>query len=130
MTAIKNRFINTSFQYNAMLITNTRASNDRFGFNKAVNELSKVIETNAIIPFLMERKGRVLSVMQYRGDRAIIVVALNNSAFPFSYEDVCILGKYLHVQYQVSRKLLEGKISEIYGFNKSISNAIDTAYRH
>lgn len=113
-----------------MLITNTRASNDRFCFNKAVNELSKVIETNAIIPFLMERKGRVLSVMQYRGDRAIIVVALNNSAFPFSYEDVCILGKYLHVQYQVLRKLLEGKISEIYGFNKSISNAIDTAYRH
>jgi hypothetical protein len=38
---------------------------------------------------------------------------------------VCILGKYFHVQDKVSRKLLEEKISEIYGFNKAISNAID-----
>ena len=37
----------------------------------------------------------------------------------------CILGKYFHAQDQVSRKLLEEKISEIYGFNKSISNTID-----
>ena len=63
--------------------------------------------------------------MQYKADRAIIVAALYNSAFPFSYEEVCILGKYFHVQDQVSRKLLEEKISEIYGFNKAISNAID-----
>lgn len=63
--------------------------------------------------------------MHYETDLAIIVAALYNSAFPFCYEEVCILGKYFHVQDQVSRKLLEEKISEIYGFNKAISNAID-----
>ena len=77
---------------------------------KAVNELSKVVEKNAIIPFLMEHKEQVLNAMQYKADRAIIVAALYNSAFPFSYEEVCILGKYFHVQDQVSRKLLEEKI--------------------
>ena len=92
---------------------------------KAVNELSKVVEKNTIIPFLVERKEQVMKAMQYKADRAIIVAALDKSAFPFSYEEVCILGKYLHVQDHVSRKLLEEKISEIYGFNKSISNAID-----
>ena len=92
---------------------------------KAVNELGKVVEKNAIIPFLVEHKEQVLNAIQYKADRAIIVAALYNSAFPFSYEEVCILGKYFHVQDQVSRKLLEEKISEIYGFNKSISNAID-----
>ena len=92
---------------------------------KAVNELSKVVEKNAIIPFLMENKEQVMKAMQHKADRAIIVAALYNSAFPFSYEEVCILGKYFHVQDQVSRRLLEEKISEIYGFNKSISNAID-----
>ena len=63
--------------------------------------------------------------MQYKADKAIIVAALYNSAFPFSYEEVCILGKYFHVQDQVTRNLLKEKISEIYGYNKSISNAID-----
>ena len=92
---------------------------------KAVNELSKVVEKNSIIPFLMEHKAEVLGAMQYKADRAIIVASLYNSAFPFSYEEVSILGKYFHVQDQVSRKLLEEKISEIYGFNKAISNAID-----
>lgn len=92
---------------------------------KAVNELSKVVEKNAIIPFLVERKEHVMKAMQYKADSAIIVAALYNSVFPFSYEEVCILGKYFHVQDQVSRRLLEEKISEIYGFNKSISNAID-----
>ena len=92
---------------------------------KAVSELSKVVENNEIIPFLVQNKEQVLSAMQYKADRAILVAALYNSAFPFSYEEVCILGKYFHVQDQVSRKLLEEKISEIYGFNKAISNAID-----
>lgn len=56
----------------------------------AVNELSKVVEKNAIIPFLMEHKEQVLNAMQYKADRAIIVAALYNSAFPFSYEEVSI----------------------------------------
>ena len=66
-----------------------------------------------------------MKAMQKKTDHAIIVAALYNSAIPFCYEKVCILGKYFYVQDQVSRKLLEEKISEIYGFNKSISNAID-----
>lgn len=65
---------------------------------KAVNELSKVVEKNAIIPFMMEYKELVLSTMQYKADRAIVVTALYYSAFLFSYEEVCILGKYFHAQ--------------------------------
>ncbi len=92
---------------------------------KAVNELSKVVEKNTIIPFLLQHKEQVAKAMQYKADKAIIVAALYNASFPFSYEEVCILGKFFHVQDQVSRNLLKEKISEIYGFNKSISNAID-----
>jgi hypothetical protein len=51
---------------------------------KAVNELSKVVDKNSIIPFLVERKEQVMKAMQYKADRAIIVAALYNSAFPFS----------------------------------------------
>lgn len=136
------RFISDYKLFAAMLMTRTRGVNVLFtpkketryvnivcGFvptrEKVTKELTKVVEKNAIIPFLMEHKEQVLNAMQYKADRAIIVAALYNSAFPFSYEEVCILGKYFHVQDQVSRKLLEEKISEIYGFNKAISNAID-----
>lgn len=92
---------------------------------KAVNELGKVVERNAMLPFLVEHKQQVLEAIQHAGDKAIIIAALYNTAFRFSYEEVTILGKYFHVQDRVSRALLEERISEIYGFNKSISNAID-----
>lgn len=92
---------------------------------KAVSELGKVVERNAILPFLVEHKQQVMEAMQHAGDKAIIIAALYNTAFRFSYEEVTILGKYFHVQDRVSRALLEERISEIYGFNKSISNAID-----
>ena len=93
--------------------------------NKAVRELSKVVEKNKLIPFLTEHKSEIIEALQYRGDKALIIAALYNSAFPFSYEETCILGKYLHVQDQVSRNLLKEKLSEIYGYNKNLSNAID-----
>lgn len=92
---------------------------------KAVNELGKVVERNAMLPFLVEHKQQVLEAIQHAGDKAIIIAALYNTAFRFSYEEVTILGKYFHVQDRVSRALLEERISEIYGFNKSISNDID-----
>lgn len=47
---------------------------------------------------MMEYKELVLSTMQYKADRAIVVTALYYSAFLFSYEEVCILGKYFHAQ--------------------------------
>ena len=92
---------------------------------KAVNELGKVVERNALLPFLLEHKQQVTEAMQHIGDKAIIIAALYNTAFRFSYEEVTILGKYFHVQDRVPRSLLEERVSEIYGFNKSISNAID-----
>ena len=92
---------------------------------KAVNELGKVVEKNKLLPFLVEHKNEVLEALQYKGDRALIIASLYNTAFPFSYEQTCILGKYLHVQDQVSRNLLKEKLSEIYGYNKNLSNAID-----
>ena len=92
---------------------------------KAVSELGKVVERNALLPFLVEHKQQVIEAMQHVGDKAIIIAALYNTAFRFSYEEVTILGKYFHVQDKVPRSLLEERVSEIYGFNKSISNAID-----
>lgn len=92
---------------------------------KAVRELGKVVERNALLPYLKENKEQILEALQHKSDKGIIIAALYNSAFPFSYEEVSILGKYFHVQDQISRKLLSDKISEIYGYNKSISNAID-----
>ena len=46
---------------------------------KAVNELSKVVEKNAIIPFLLQHKEKVAKAMQYKADKAIIVAALYHS---------------------------------------------------
>lgn len=92
---------------------------------KTVRELGKVVERNPLLPFLKEHKDQLLEALQYKGDKAIIIAAIYNSAFPFSYEEVCILGKFFHVQDQVSRNLLSNKLSEIYGFNKAMSNAID-----
>ena len=92
---------------------------------KTVRELGKLVERNPLLPILKEHKDKILEALQYKGDKAVIIAAIYNSAFPFSYEEVSILGKFFHVQDQVSRNLLSNKLSEIYGFNKAMSNAID-----
>lgn len=92
---------------------------------KTVRELGKVVERNPILPFLKEHKDLILEALQHKDDKAVIIAALYNSAFPFSYEEVAVLGKYFHVQDRVTRSLLAEKLSEQYGFNKAMSNAID-----
>lgn len=95
-----------------------------------MNELSKVAEKNAIIPFIVEHKEKLMKAIQYKADLAIIVAALNYTAFPFSHVEVNILCKYFHMQDQVSRKLLEEKISEIYGLTKLYQLQLTTASQH
>jgi hypothetical protein len=56
--------------------------------------------------------------------RDIILIALLNSAFPFSYYVLKIFGKYFEVQEIINTDTVKKSISKIYGGNRATENGI------
>lgn len=65
------------------------------------------------------------SFVRSKTDRTVILAAVINSAYFFGYDLTAILGKYLHFQAQVTTALLSSKLSEKYGSNRSLPNAMN-----
>lgn len=92
---------------------------------KAVSVINRLTVKNPLLPFLKERKDEVKVSLRNNQDRALVFASIICSAYSFAYESVCILGKYLHIQDAVSTALLRQKLSEKYGANRSLPNAMN-----
>ena len=73
----------------------------------------------------MENKEVVEGMLRNRLDRPLLFVALMSGAYTIFYDTLAILGKYFHVQEEVSRELLLKKLSEKYGNNRMLDVAFD-----
>ena len=62
--------------------------------------------------------------MKHKSDRAIIFTSLINAAYSFGYDAMVVLGKFFHVQDEVSTQLILNKMSSIYASNRSLPNAL------
>jgi hypothetical protein len=92
---------------------------------KSTYVMGRLTNRNPMMPFLQENKEAVISALRSKTDRPIILAAVINSAYSFGYDLTAILGKYLHVQTQVTTALLASKLSEKYGSNRSLPNAMN-----
>ena len=94
---------------------------------KTVTALSQLTDQNPLINLLRENKEEVLLALRNRADRTLILSSLIIAKFEFAYDLFMLLGKYFHVQDQVVTELITQKMSQKYGSNRSLPNAMNCA---
>ena len=92
--------------------------------NKARSIIGKLSIRNPLFPFIEEHKNEYYVAMKHKSDRAIIFTSLINAAYSFGYDAMVVLGKFFHVQDEVSTLLILNKMSSIYASNRSLPNAL------
>ncbi len=92
--------------------------------NKAGSIIGKLTQRNPLFSYIEEYKQEYYTAIKHKGDRAIIFTALINAAYTFGYDTMVLLGKFFHVQEEVSSQLLINKLSAIYACNRSLPNAL------
>ena len=92
---------------------------------KTVAVMNRMTLKNKLLPYIMENKDAVENMLRNRFDRSLLFVALMSGAYTIFYDTLAILGKYFHVQEEVSRDLLLKKLSEKYGNNRMLDVAFD-----
>ena len=92
---------------------------------KTVAVMNRMTLKNKLLPYIQENKDAVESMMRNKFDRSLLFVAMMSGAYTIFYDTLAILGKYFHVQEEVSRELLLKKLSEKYGNNRMLDVAFD-----
>ncbi len=91
---------------------------------KALRIVNKIIQKNPLNELLMDKKAEVKTAIKKKVDRDIILIALLNSAFPFSFDVLQTFGKFFTVQELVNTETIKKSISNVYGGNRATENAI------
>tara|TARA_B100000963_G_C22637007_1_gene678160 strand:- start:3269 stop:3895 length:627 start_codon:yes stop_codon:yes gene_type:complete len=91
---------------------------------KALRIVNRIILKNPLMPFINANKFAIKLAIKKKQDRDIILIALLNSAFPFSYDVLKIFGKYFAVQEIINTETVKKSISNIYGGNRATENGI------
>lgn len=92
--------------------------------NKARSIIGKLTQRNPLFPFIEKHKQEFISAIKHSGDKAIIYTALINATYGFSYDTIVVLGKFFHVQEQVSTALIVSRMSSMYASNRSLPNGL------
>jgi hypothetical protein len=91
---------------------------------KALRIVNKIIPNNPLCHLLIENRGTLRNVLKRRKDRNVILIAMLNAAFPFSFDTLSCFGKYFSVQEYVNTETIKKDISKIYGGNRSTENGL------
>lgn len=94
---------------------------------KTVTAISQLTDQNPLIDLLRENRDDVLMALRSKPDRTLILSSLIIAKFEFAYDIFVLLGKYFHVQDQVVTSLITQKMSQKYGSNRSLPNAMNCA---
>lgn len=91
---------------------------------KARSIIGKLSVRNPLFDYIAEHQQQFNAAMKHKGDRAIILAAIINAAYGFGYDATVILGKFFHVQNEVSTQLIVSRMSSIYASNRSLPNGL------
>ncbi len=91
---------------------------------KALRIVNKIIVKSPLSDFIQEHNKEINNAIKKRDDRNIILIALLNSAFPFSFDVLKVIGKYFSVQDVINSETIKKPISNKYGGNRATENAI------
>ena len=92
---------------------------------KALSVMNRLTIKNPLMPFLIENAEAVRTALRNKNDRSLVLSAVINSAYNFAYDVTSTMGKYFHVQEQVTTGLVQGKLAAKYGSNRSLPNAMN-----
>lgn len=93
---------------------------------KSVRIVNKILLRSPISDLMQEKSELIKLAIKNKDDKNLILIALLNSAFVFSFNTLDILSKFLSVQEFVNRDTLKKSLSAIYGGNRATENAIDS----
>lgn len=93
---------------------------------KSLRIVNNILHRNELLPIIESHRAEILQAIKKRHDRNLILIALLNSAYVFSFDTLQLLGKYLSVQELVNRDTIRKALSNVYGGNRSTENAIDS----
>lgn len=91
---------------------------------KALRIVNRIIPKNPMSPLFNKEKAALKLAIKKKQDRDIILIALLNSAFPYSYDVLKIFGKYFAVQEIINADTIKKSISNVYGGNRATENGI------
>lgn len=91
--------------------------------NKSLRIINKILRSDPV-GLLKENSELSFQLLKRRYDKNIILIALLNSAFPFSFEVLSLFGKYFSVQDVVSSEIIKKSIAAVYGGNRSTENGL------
>ena len=91
---------------------------------KSLRIVNKIIKRNPIIHLTGENKVKVQSAIKSKNDCNLILISLLNSAFPFSFDVLRIMGKFFSVQDVINAETIKKNVSNIYGGNRATENGI------
>jgi len=91
---------------------------------KAMHVMNKMIRNSPLMPFIMDNSKKISIALKSHDDRAMLLISLVNVAYGFCYDVTAVLGKYFHAQTLVSTKLIQTKLSEKYGTNRTLPNGL------
>jgi hypothetical protein len=93
---------------------------------KSLRIVKKIISNSPLNEVILKNSDQVLQAIKKKDDRNLILIALLNTGFKFSFDVLSILGRLFKVQEEVNREALTRQLSRLYGGNRSLPNAIDS----
>ena len=91
---------------------------------KSLRIVNKIVKRNPIVHLVEENKVKVQAAIKSKNDCNLILLSLLNSAFPFSFDVLRIMGKFFSVQDVINAETIKKNVSNIYGGNRATENGI------
>jgi hypothetical protein len=91
---------------------------------KALRIVNKIIQRNPLNEFILLNKLEIINAIKKKTDRDVILIALLNSAFPFSFDVLRTFAKFFSVQEIINTETIKKPISNIYGGNRATDNGL------
>ena len=93
---------------------------------KCLGYVNKIILRSPLTELLLDNKELLKQALRRKEDKQVIMIALLNTAYTFSFDILRIFGKYFSTQEMISREAVTKGISNIYSSNKYTMNALDS----
>lgn len=91
---------------------------------KALRIVNKIVPQSPLNELLLLNKEEIKNIIKKKSDRDVILIALLNSAFSFSFEVLRTFGRFFAVQEMVNTQTIKKPISDVYGGNRATDNAL------
>lgn len=92
---------------------------------KAQAFIGHFTQRNPLFEFVKDHEQDYRTALHHKDDRTVVFVALINAAYEFGYDITSILGKFFHVQDEVTTKLITAKLSTKYSNNRTLPNGMN-----